>query len=261
MEILNRHMSLDRFFSRLTGAADRVLMLDYDGTLAPFHEKRDKAFPYPGVEERLTKLIDSGTTRLIIVSGRAVEALIPLLRLEILPEIRGCHGAEGHIPGKGFSKAELPRQTTYGLRKAEKWAASENLSRYLETKPTGLAFHWRGVPNDQAASIRERIETAWLENSIKSGLMLHEFDGGMELRAIGITKGEAVSSTLNELPNGAVMAYLGDDLTDEDAFQALKGRGLRVLVRAEKRPTEADLWIRPPDELLSFLDRWLEAVS
>jgi trehalose-6-phosphatase len=63
---------------------------------------------------------------------------------------------------------------------------------------------------------------------------------------------------LGELGAGAVAAYLGDDLTDEDAFVAIKGRGLAALVRAEARPTAADIRLRPPDELLAFLRRWHE---
>ena len=55
----------------------------------------------------------------------------------------------------------------------------------------------------------------------------------------------------------AVAAYLGDDLTDEDAFKAIKGKGIGVLVREEPRKTAADIWIKPPDELLSFLSNWL----
>lgn len=55
------------------------------------------------------------------------------------------------------------------------------------------------------------------------------------------------------------MAYLGDDVTDEDAFHAVKPRGLAVLVRAELRETAADLWIRPPRELVAFLRSWCDA--
>jgi len=50
---------------------------------------------------------------------------------------------------------------------------------------------------------------------------------------------------------------LGDDRTDEDAFKSIKGRGLGVLVREAFRPTYADVWIKPPEELLAFLARWL----
>jgi trehalose 6-phosphate phosphatase len=52
------------------------------------------------------------------------------------------------------------------------------------------------------------------------------------------------------------VAYLGDDVTDEDAFRAVKGRGLAVLVRAEYRRTAADIWIKPPHELKNFIGRW-----
>jgi trehalose-phosphatase len=61
---------------------------------------------------------------------------------------------------------------------------------------------------------------------------------------------------LSEVSEDSVAAYLGDDVTDEDAFRAIKGRGLSVLVRPEHRETEADVWIRPPDELLEFIGRW-----
>jgi trehalose-6-phosphatase len=62
---------------------------------------------------------------------------------------------------------------------------------------------------------------------------------------------------LSELAPGAAVAYLGDDRTDEDAFAALAGRGLAVLVRDRDRPTEADIRLRPPDEVVAFLSRWV----
>jgi len=54
-------------------------------------------------------------------------------------------------------------------------------------------------------------------------------------------------------------AYLGDDTTDEDAFQAINGLGLSILVRPVWRPTAAQLWLKPPGEVLHLLTRWLEA--
>ena len=56
--------------------------------------------------------------------------------------------------------------------------------------------------------------------------------------------------------NVPAVAYLGDDLTDEDAFRAIKGVGLGGLVRAEFRPTAADIWLLPPEELIDFLRQW-----
>jgi hypothetical protein len=85
------------------------------------------------------------------------------------------------------------------------------------------------------------------------------FDGGLELRAPGKNKGDAVSAILAESGPDFAAAYLGDDQTDENAFRAIKGRGLSILVRPEPRPTMADMWLRPPDELGRFLRDWLVA--
>ena len=78
----------------------------------------------------------------------------------------------------------------------------------------------------------------------------------MELRVPGRNKGHAVKTILRETEKGALVTYLGDDITDEDAFKALKGKGLSVLVREEFRPTTADVWLKPPEGLLEFLSRW-----
>jgi trehalose-6-phosphatase len=61
---------------------------------------------------------------------------------------------------------------------------------------------------------------------------------------------------LSETAEDTAIAYLGDDITDEDAFRAVKVRGLGILVRTEFRETAADVWLRPPEELASFLQLW-----
>jgi trehalose-6-phosphatase len=57
------------------------------------------------------------------------------------------------------------------------------------------------------------------------------------------------------------MIYLGDDLTDEDAFRALPADGVGVLVREQYRPTAADFWVVPPEGLLKLLSRFLSELS
>ena len=85
------------------------------------------------------------------------------------------------------------------------------------------------------------------------------FDGGVEILAPAANKGNAIQSIIEGHDPEAAIAYLGDDQTDEDAFQALKGRGLSILVRSEPRPTAADLRLQPPEELIEFLHNWLLA--
>ena len=93
------------------------------------------------------------------------------------------------------------------------------------------------------------------------GLSLLEFESGLELRA-GRDKGEAVEAIIEETGTGGPVAFLGDDLTDELAFRAVNaaaGAHLSVLVRREPRETAADVWLKPPGELLGFLERWISA--
>jgi trehalose 6-phosphate phosphatase len=117
-------------------------------------------------------------------------------------------------------------------------------------------LHWRGSSESIVREIREKTLQKWLSLSESSGLIAKEFDGGIELRAAGKDKGDAVRTVISEMSEEAVMAYLGDDLTDEDAFREMKGKGLAVLVRPEFRSTAADLWLQPPDDLIEFLKNW-----
>jgi trehalose 6-phosphate phosphatase len=94
-----------------------------------------------------------------------------------------------------------------------------------------------------------------------SGLDLLEFDGGVEIRAPGADKGNAVRAFLREIGRDTPTAYLGDDSTDESAFRAIEGRGISVLVRPTWRQTAAQSWLQPPGELLDFLGLWLKACS
>jgi trehalose-6-phosphatase len=66
-----------------------------------------------------------------------------------------------------------------------------------------------------------------------------------------------VAELLEQEPGGIPAAYLGDDLTDEDAFVAVGDGGYSILVRNEVRPSCAQFWLCPPEELLTFLDNWI----
>ncbi len=258
MRILDPHSDIEAFWSRVGSAQQRALLLDYDGTLAPFRTERDLATPYEGVREALETIGATGRTRMVIVSGRQAHEVRSLLglRSSTTAEIWGTHGWERLWPDGRYEIGEMPAATTAGLSAAEAWVEAHDLADRLERKPAALAFHVRGLPGDEAARLLERVRGAWAALAERSGLGLHSFDGGVELRALGRDKGYAVQSILSGLEADAAVAYLGDDLTDEDAFVRLCGRGLSVLVRPQFRPTAAMLWLRPPEELIEFLHRW-----
>lgn len=246
------------FFARLTTAARRALLLDYDGTLAPFRIERDLAIPYPGVQDVLTAIQGAGHTRLVIISGRPASEIPALLGLERQPEIWGTHGWERLGSDGAYTAPQLEGRLVAGLAAARSWAERLELGPQIEEKPASLALHWRGLPAEAIAEIQASALAHFAELAPAAGLEIRTFDGGIELRAPGRDKGFAVRAILDELGD-ATTAYLGDDLTDEDAFAALAGRGLSVLVRAELRPTRAQVWLRPPEDLLAFLWQWHHA--
>ena len=92
MEILNPDFHPESFFRRVRDSNTCALLLDYDGTLAPFRVNRSTALPYPGVRELLDTIISAQHTRVVIISGRSIDDLVPLLGLQNLPEIWGSHG-------------------------------------------------------------------------------------------------------------------------------------------------------------------------
>jgi trehalose-phosphatase len=250
---------------RLRSAARSVLMLDYDGTLAPFHVNRFAATPYPGVEDRLVNLSTIPQVRLVLVSGRSARELRDLLRPGIRGEIWGSHGRERLGADGTYELFALSPLHQAALEQVASEMSALGLSDALEMKPTSLAIHWRGFEPAKQAEIRSLVPSMVQAIFIRmdqriaqpGGLHLLPFDGGVELRSTDRTKGTAVGEILSQEPKDIPVAYLGDDLTDEDAFVAVGNEGYSILVRGEIRASFARFWLRPPEELLGFLDAWI----
>ncbi len=253
--------SLRDFFDRLRSACNRVLILDYDGTLAPFQVERYQAYPYPGIPEILDRIRKTGGCRLVVVTGRTIRDILPLLSLDHPPEIWGSHGRERLLRDGSHEIVPVPDDIREAIDQARSWAEDHGLGKRIEVKPGCLALHVRGMDSAAAQALIEKVGKRWRTAFEGMPVDIHPFDGGIELRTGGCDKGRAVETILAESGPDACAAYLGDDLTDEDAFRAMKGRGLSVLVRPEYRETGADLWIRPPEGLIDFLARWEEVCT
>ena len=96
------------FYRRIAAAPFRVLMLDYDGTLAPFRVERDRATPYPGVRERVEALLAGGRSRVVVVTGRALGEIDALLGVNPPLEVWASHGWEHRGRGGEVQRFPLP---------------------------------------------------------------------------------------------------------------------------------------------------------
>lgn len=256
-----RHSTIADFFQRCDLTRTARLLLDYDGTLAPFQTDRCKAYPYPGIIPLLNRIIQTDRTTISIVSGRPIKEIQSLLHPLKNFEIWGAHGLE-HLSADGvYKRASIDPETLSILRQAEDWLRHSSLLSIAEIKPGGIAIHWRGLAPTECEDILSRIQKGWHRFNEVPSIKLLSFDGGIELRAIHPDKGDAVDAILADSDPTAAIAFLGDDLTDEDAFRILSKRGLSILVRSEYRETMANVWIRPPHELIEFLNLWAEHLA
>jgi trehalose 6-phosphate phosphatase len=254
-------VSAEEFLRSLISARSSALLLDFDGTLAPFEIDPSSVQPWPGIPELLQQIQDTGRTHLAVFTGRPAQDVRRLLPLRIPLDVWGMHGAERLHPDGRLEREELDSRDARALTGVCEFLESIQLwpEIRIEHKWNAVVLHWRGISKRLSQSANEYAEDVLLPFTRDSSLQILPFDGGMELRS-GRNKGNAVRMMLEELPEEAPVAYLGDDVTDEDAFQAMLGRGLSALVRPRWRPSRAHLWLRAPVTLRRFLAGWLVAL-
>jgi trehalose 6-phosphate phosphatase len=145
------------------------------------------------------------------------------------------------------------------LALAETRLEREGYREYIEVKLVAVALHWRDLPTSRILDMRTKAYRILEPLAMTPDLVLREFDEGVEIRLSSANKGDALRNLLCDVDPNVPVAYLGDDAADEDAFRTLNGRGLSVLVGPKYRFTAAQIWLKPPDELLDFLRDWIAA--
>jgi trehalose-phosphatase len=250
------------FLNDFSNAGQRVLLLDYDGTLAPRSVHPKSAFPYEGIRERLRCISREPRTRLITVSSRPGYEVKALLGIEPAPEIWGSDGLERIYPNGRYECDELdvPVTSLQALEGCEAALRNTGLARIMETGLRGILVRCRGLTEAEVFESRTKAYQVFEPvAAVHEKLRLLESEEGVELRLRCANKGNAVRRLVADLASDVSIAYLGDDPSDEDAFRVLNGRGLTVLVSSVARFTAAQINLRPPAEVISFLDDWVRA--
>lgn len=217
------------FWERVDSATAVLLMLDYDGTLAPFHVDRMKARPLPAVIDALHGINSSDSVSISIVSGRPVAEVLALLGDHGFT-VCGSHGYEVYSPPRGLIQMPISDTQSAILDAAFSQAAGLFDSERIERKPASVAVHFRGLEREDYVNVERELGRLWLPTTEDGAMELRPFNGGLELRAAGRTKGAVVEEMLGEADPHTLAIYIGDDDTDEDAFAALPADGIGIKV-------------------------------
>jgi len=249
-------------WERLHHSGRRLLLLDYDGTLAPFHVHRERAQVPTGTAKVLRALAASPRTTVAVISGRPIAEMQQLLGDPELPvHLIGEHGWEERDPGGEVRLHPLSEETQSGLEGAWKAIGARGFKPRVEKKRTALVLHTRGLFPDSDAAMQRAAEAVWLPWTERAPLRLDTISGGLELRAIGRDKGVAALDLHRRSGDVDLVVYVGDDDTDEDAFRALRDVGFGIRVGHDERPTLAHGHLPKPEVMDEFLTRWLDADS
>ena len=239
------------------GGRSVAVFLDYDGTLTPIvrdYRKADIARETVGAIERLAARVPTA-----IISGRDLSDVRGRIGLDRV-FYAGSHGFDIAGPGRLHDRPEEAEGFLPLIEEAE-GALREGIrgidGAEVERKTFSIAVHFRNVAEGDVGRVEHTVDDVVARHDkLRKGRGKKVFE--IQPRA-DWDKGCAVEWLLANTrlgENGAVPLYIGDDLTDEDAFAVLAERGISIVVRGGERVTTANYALDGPDDVRRFLG-WL----
>lgn len=229
--------------------ATQALFLDIDGSLLDLAPTPDAVIVPPCVPALLDSLAHRASGALALISGRSladIDRLLPANR-----DAAGTHGAELRLPGMAAPSRE---DWSDDVTAAVEAGARALPGVLIERKSRSVALHFGAAPEHEAAA-RALAETVAL--AAPSPLRLVLGKAVVELVPSGVGKGPAIERFMRAAPYaGRVPVFVGDDLTDEDGFQAVN-RMNGISIHVGSKPTAARFRVSTP----AAVRRWLAGLD
>lgn len=246
------------FLKRFSSAQRRLLLLDYDGTLAPLTRRPEQALPSNELLGMLAALSVDEFTEVYIISGRdsmTLENWFGHLPIGLIAE----HGAKIKKTGDTWNAVAPDLDHCWPQVEALMNACIQKCPRsFLEYKEFSRAWHYR-----EAEPFHSELKAAELFRMLAdctSRLPLKVLNGHkvIEVRSTDVHKGEAVSNLLRTSDYDFVLCA-GDDETDEDMFRVLSDVPGAFTIRIGEQPTLACYRLLTPYQLHALLDNMLNS--
>jgi len=252
---LARAQDIARHLSR----QPHVVCLDYDGTLTPIRPSPPEAVL--GDEMRAAIVALTKRTPVAIVTGRQLSDARAMVDIDLI--FAASHGFELKFPGEPaqtYGPADSYRQAIADTADAAEHAASGIDGILIERKPFSTAVHYRKTALADMPKVEKLVSDLHEQHPglrVVQGKKVSEFQPHVDWN-----KGRAVALLAQRLnvPTQGIL-YIGDDVTDEDAFRAIAGEGIGILVNETDRDTAATYRLDDPDAVRLFLQRLAEALA
>lgn len=242
-----------RFIAEYKNAHNRLLLLDYDGTLVNFRIVPDEAKPSVRVLNILYKLSCHPTTKVVVITGRdyrGIDRMIGHLPITIIAE----HGSMIKEHGMWTDRVRADMQWKNAFLPTFQRYMEECKGSFVEEKRFSLAWHYRNVD-----MVTGYIYSRDLIHEVQDRALLHNLriiDGSktLEIVTAGADKGNTVISLVKERKYDVVLC-IGDGTTDEDMFRLLKDREGAITVKVGYGKSDAEYRLDSPDEVVELLEQ------
>ncbi len=260
---MRRSPSHDSSGNKIPSALDHVheiairgrqlaVFLDYDGTLRPIVSRPEQAVLADSTRRVLRKL--AAQVPVAILSGRDLDDIQRRVGIDGIV-YAGSHGFD--IAGPRGLHKQMATEFLPTLDAAER-ELHERLAgvsgALLERKRFSIAAHYRNVDDSDVFKVEQAVNEAAArhrELRMIAGKKVYDLQPNIDWH-----KGKALIWLLDTLglkQSEALSLYIGDDLTDEDAFRALRQLGIGIVVSEQPRSTAARYALKSPAEVERFL--------
>jgi len=245
---------INTLINQISRSKKILLFLDYDGTIVHFKSNPLNVKLSSKVKELLKMYRENPNYELIIITGRTLHEIKDQIDIKNI-NYAAIHGL--HIQfDTGKEKIVHQAKNVEPLLKKVKQDAQTFFSNndiFIEDKKYTIAFHYRNIPKEKITSFKNKFINIFNKYN-KDNIQIMNGNKVIEARPRTWNKGHAVDLFLNRYKSSLLPVYIGDDTTDEDAFQYLKNKGITIFVKNDSQlKTNASYWVENPDEVTKLL--------
>jgi trehalose 6-phosphate synthase/phosphatase len=249
--------TLQTILDSFNKAQKRCILLDYDGTLAPFQRLPSLAIPGPELIQLLTDLSDDQRNEITVISGRDADTLdkwLGRLPLTLVAEHGACTRLKNDTWQQTVSQSGEWKEE---VRPLLQLFVTRCAGSFIEEKKNTLAWHYRNTDPDLGFVRSRELRNSLLQLTTNTALQVIDGNKVIEVRLIGVDKG-ATALNLHQTFNPDFTLCLGDDTTDEDMFKVLNDKGYTIKIGSGNTAAQYTLWSQT--DVLPLLRKFLAPV-